>query len=152
MTMAYAARDRRVRRIVSVAGTDHAEFIRHVKRSPEFEAFIMEVLRSTRVPEGDARFDLEGSFQELYDNQGTFGLIENSENLADRSVLLIGGWEDTNTSVEQYMLPLYRALQRAGAVDVSFKVYHATHGFRSVREELAEDIKHWLVEKHATAP
>lgn len=147
MSMAYAARDPRVHAVVSLAGTDHAEFVREYQRSASFAEMIDKTLRSTQAPAGPARFDPEASLRELAENQSTFGLRENAARLADRSILLVGGWEDVNTTIEQYMLPLYRALKEAGAEDVTFLVYHDNHGFGQVRERVANDLRGWMLRR-----
>lgn len=140
-TMAYAARDPHVRAIVSLAGTDHGVFIRLYQEDATFAERIGGFIRSTQAPEGPAHFDFDETIRQLAENQEVFGLQENATQLADRSILLIGGWEDTNTTVDDYMLPLYRALRGAGAQDVTFLVYHDNHGFGQVRERLANDVR-----------
>lgn len=145
--MAYAARDPRVRAVVSLAGTDHGVFIREYQRNASFAEMVSNMLRSTQAPEGPARFDQEAMLGELKENQNTFGLQENAAALSARSILLIGGWEDTNTTVDDYMLPLYRALRKAGAEHVTFLVYHDNHGFGQVRERMADDIRDWILRK-----
>jgi hypothetical protein len=74
-----------------------------------------------------------------------YGLRENAAKLADRSILLIGGWEDVEVTIDQYLLPLYRALRGAGAAKVTFLVYHTDHDFSNVRQRLASDIAGWLL-------
>jgi hypothetical protein len=145
MAMAYAARDPRVRNVLSIAGADHAEFIREYQRNASFAEMMDEVLRSTQAPEGPARFDVEASLRELAAHQDVFGLGENAARLADRSILLVGGWEDTSVTIEQQVLPFYRALKEAGAEDVTFLVYHDDHGFDQVRERMADDIRNWIL-------
>lgn len=145
MAMAYAAKDPRVRRVISIAGNDHGEFIREFQRNPVFAAAMRKTLLSTRAPEGPARFELDAGMRELSEHQDTYGLREVAPNLADRSILLIGGWEDVQVTVDQILLPLYRALKRAGAADVTFHVYHDSHNFAAVREQLASDIQGWLL-------
>lgn len=76
---------------------------------------------------------MEADLRELAEHQDVYGLRENARNLADRSILMIGGWEDEQATVDQYLLPLYRALKRASAADVTFLVYHDNHGFSKVR-------------------
>lgn len=143
--LAYAARDPRVRAVISVAGTDHGVFIREYERDESFAGMIATMLRSTQAPEGPVRFDQEATLRELRENQHVFGLQENAAALSDRSILLIGGWEDTNTTVEAHMLPLYRALRKAGTEDVTFLVYHDDHGFGQVRERVADAIREWIL-------
>jgi dienelactone hydrolase len=145
MAMAYAARDPSVRRVISIAGTDHGEFARELQRNAAFAEGIRRMLLSTRAPEGPARFDLEASLKELVDHQDVYGLRENAANLADRSILLIGGWEDMEVTIDQFLLPLYRALRGAGAAKVTFLVYHTDHDFSNVRQRLASDIAGWLL-------
>lgn len=154
-SMAYAARDPRVRAVVSLAGTDHAEFIREYQRNPAFSERVDRILGAAQAPEGPARFEREATLRELAEHQDVFGLRENAARLADRRILLIGGWEDRNVTVDQHMLPLYRALEEAGAEDVTFLVHHDDHGFGEVRERLEHEVRHWLLREEssrATSP
>ena len=146
MALAYAARDPSVRAVVSIAGTDHAAFIRLFRRDTAFAERIGGSLRSTLAPDGPARFDYEGTLRELDENQSIFGLRENASRLADRSILLVGGWDDPNVTIEGHVLPLYRALQGAGAEDVSLLVYQDGHGFGEVRERMADVLHAWVLE------
>jgi len=145
MAMAYAAQDPSVRRLISIAGNDHGEFVRTLQRNPAFAEGIRGWMLSTRRPEGPAEFDYDAGLKELGDHQDIYGLRENAAKLADRSILLLGGWEDEQVTVDQFLLPLYRALRGAGAADVTFQVYHTDHEFRNVRQRLASDIADWLL-------
>ena len=144
MAMAYAARDSSIRRVISIAGNDHGEFAREFQRNVSFAESIRCMLLSTLRPEGPAQFDMEEGLKEFIDHQDIYGLRENAANLADRSILLIGGWEDEEVTIDQFLLPLYRALRGAGAAKVTFLVYHADHNFSNVRQKLASDIAGWL--------
>ncbi len=145
MAVAYTARDTSVRRVISVAGNDHGEFARELQRNSFFADGFRSWLLSTRAPEGWARFDLEANLQELFDHPDIYGLRENAAKLTDRSLLILGGWEDKGPTIDQYLLPLYRALKSAGARDVTFIVYHTDHSFGNVRQRLASDIGDWLL-------
>jgi len=145
MAMAYAARDTSVRRVISIAGNDFGEFVRELQRSAAFAEGFRRMLWSTREPAGPARFDVEAGLKEFVDRPDVYGLRENAANLADRSILLIGGWEDEQITIEQFILPLYRALRGAGAAKVTFLVYHTDHDFSNVRQRLAADIAGWLL-------
>jgi pimeloyl-ACP methyl ester carboxylesterase len=146
MAMAYAARDSSIRRVISIAGTDHGEFAREFQRNAAFAEGVRLMLESTRAPEGPARFDVEASLKEFVDRQDVYGLRENAVHLADRSILLIGGWEDEEVTIDQFILPLYRALRSAGAARVTFLVYHTDHDFSNVRQQQASDIADWLLQ------
>ncbi|MGB8952610.1 MAG: alpha/beta fold hydrolase [Candidatus Aminicenantales bacterium] len=145
MTMAYAAADPGIRRVISIAGNDHGDFIRRIQSDLQFAEDMRQMLASTRAPNGPARFDLETGLKDLADHQDIYGLRENAPRLADRSILLVGGWEDVQVTVEDVLLPLYRSLKAAGASDVTFLTYHDDHGFGTVRQQLAADIQQWLV-------
>jgi len=145
MAMAYAARDSSVRRVISIAGNDQGEFAREMQRNAAFAEGSRRMLLSTRSPEGPARFDFDAGLKELVDHQDVYGLRENAANLADRSILLLGGWEDEQVTIDQFLLPLYRALRGAGAAKVTFLVYHTDHDFSNVRQQLASDIAGWLL-------
>jgi len=145
MAMAYAAQDPSVRRVISIAGNDHGEFIRELQRNAAMAEQFRRYMLSTRVPQGLARFDYDAGSQELIDHQDVYGLRENAAKLADRSILLLGGWEDQQVTIDQFLLPLYRALKGAGAGDVTFLVYHTDHEFSNVRQRLASDIADWLL-------
>jgi pimeloyl-ACP methyl ester carboxylesterase len=145
MAMAYAAADPGIRRVISIAGNDHGYWIRRMQSDPQFAEQMRQMLMSTRAPEGPARFDMEAALQELSDHQDIYGLRENAGRLADRSILLIGGWEDNQATVDDVLLPLYRSLKAAEASDVTFLTYHDDHGFGTVRQQLAADIQQWLV-------
>lgn len=143
VAMAWAATDPRARRIISIAGTDHGEFIRHYQIDAFFAAAAEQALKSSAAPGGPVRFDYEAMIEELESHVALLGLRENASRLADRSILLFGGWEDRNTTVDEYMLPLYRALRGAGAADVTFRVYHDDHSFAKARDQIADDIAGW---------
>ncbi len=145
MSLAYAAKDSSVTHIFSIAGNDHGHLIRQYQQDDEFAGKIDQLLASTKAPEGPIRFAPSEALQELAENQDVYGLIENAPNIADRSILLIGGWEDVGVTVDNILLPFYRALRAAGAEDVTFKVYHATHSFGSVRDSLPKDLYRWIL-------
>lgn len=147
MSLAYAATNPRARRLISIAGNDHGEFIREYERNESYADAISNMLRRTMAPEGPVRGDFEAGLRELAEGQGVYGLRENAQRLADRSILLIGGWQDTGVTVDKILLPLYRALEKHGAEDVTFLVYHDDHAFAQVRDTLAADIVDWIEER-----
>jgi pimeloyl-ACP methyl ester carboxylesterase len=144
VAMAYAATDTTVRRIVSIAGNDWAVFIREFQGDDSLAAEVRAMLASTRAPEGPIRFDPEAALQELMEGQDLYGLRENAEELSDRHILLIGGLDDTGVTLEDHLLPFYRALKTAEAENVSLSVYQDDHSFAQVRDEMAADIAKWI--------
>lgn len=111
MAMAYTASDTSVRRVISVAGNDHGEFARELQRNPTFALGVRRWLLSTREPEGWARFDLENSLLELIDHPDIYGLREIAKNLADRSLLIFGGWEDEGPTIRPVFAAVVQGAQ-----------------------------------------
>lgn len=146
LSLAYGARDRSVRRIVAIAPNDHGEFVREYRRNPALAAAVDKMVAETTGPGGPVRFDPKANgIAELSAHMEVYGLWENASRLADRDILIVGGWEDESATVEQYLLPFYRALKRAGAANATFLVYHDGHNFVQVRERLARDIREWVL-------
>lgn len=144
MSLAYAARDTSVSKVFSIAGTDHGQFIRQYSTDQDFAAMVDKILTSTAAPEGPIRTDIQFGLNEMRENQHIYGLIENTGKLYDRTVLLVGGWEDGNVTVDNTLLPLYRGLRKSGAEDVTFLTYHSDHSFRTVRDRLHKDLLSWI--------
>ncbi len=148
MAMAYAAKDPRIRKLISISPWDTGEFIRGLQSSPVKAEAFRKNLSARQAPNSPVRIDniwIEAAFRDLSKVENVYGLRDNVPNLADRSILLIGGWEDGNVTVDETVLPLYRALKRAQTADVTFLVYHADHRFGAVQERLASDIRAWLL-------
>jgi len=51
-----------------------------------------------------------------------------------------------SVTIDDMLLPFYRALKSDGTTDVTFMVYHATHGFGSVRDRLTKDLCRWILQ------
>jgi len=147
MALAYAARDPRVQTVFSVVGADHAEIIREYQRNAVLAELVDDMFRAIQAPNGPVRFDIEASLHELLHNQDLIGLRENAAKLADRRMLLLGGLDDPNVTMEHHLLPFYRALRNTGAGDVTFLVYQDDHGFSRSRERLAQDVRDWFLRK-----
>ncbi|MGD8698633.1 MAG: alpha/beta fold hydrolase [Gemmatimonadales bacterium] len=147
MSLVYAATNPQAQRLISIAGNDHGEFIREFQRNEPYAEMILEMLRSTVAPEGPVRSDLEATLRELVEGEEVYGLRENAGRLSDRSILMIGGWNDTGVTVDKVLLPFYRALEEHSAEDVTFHVYHDDHGFSRVRDKLTSDIVEWIEQR-----
>lgn len=148
MALTFAASHPEISRIISVSGTDHGEFIREYQRNESMAEQINDIFDGLKAPEGPVQFDGHLSLQELIDNEKLYDLRLSAPKLADREILLIGGWDDVNVTIENHLLPLYRALKKENAQDVEFTVYHTDHSFANVRDELAGDIVEWIIKGH----
>jgi dipeptidyl aminopeptidase/acylaminoacyl peptidase len=149
MALSYAANHPEISAVFSIAGTDHGEFFREYARNPELKKMIDDMFEELTYPSGPVRFAIGGTAKEIAEMKiielnPTYDLRKSVPLLVDKNILLIGGWEDVNVSIEHLLLPLYRALKNEKKANVEFIVYHTSHSFSNVRDKLAEDIIKWL--------
>jgi len=147
MSLTYAAHHPEIRRIVSIAGTDHGEFAREYMRNPSLKEMFDSMFKEIEAPKGPVRYKSGGAIKELIDHINYYHLRKSAPALADRDILLIGGWDDINVTIEQNLLPLYRALRKEKAERIKFIVYQTDHSFRNIRKQLAADIEQWIKHK-----
>jgi dipeptidyl aminopeptidase/acylaminoacyl peptidase len=152
MALTYAANNPKITNVFSIAGNDHGEFFREYTRNPEMKKMIDEMFDNLRANTEIVRFGPGGAVKEfaemkIIELNPTYDLRKCAPLLFDKNILLIGGWEDVNVSIENILLPLYRALKKEKAENVRFIVYHTNHSFSNVRDKLAEDIIEWIKRK-----
>ena len=147
MALTYASRHLEIRRVISIAGNDHGEFAREYLRNPQMAQSMDSLFDKLKTPDGPINFEGSGLLKKLAANPTPFDLRLSANDLATRDILLIGGWDDDQVSIDQILLPLYRALKKAGATKIRFVTLHTDHSFRNVREELATELVRWMQSK-----
>jgi pimeloyl-ACP methyl ester carboxylesterase len=141
LALAYAARHPEIRHVVSIAGTDHGELIRAYRRDPSFAHRLDAWFEKLGFPAGPIHFHGRAALQEeLLRNPDPYDLRLNAPALADRNILMIGGWDDLWITLEDHLLPLYRALVAAGARQVELTAVRDDHNFLQSQEEVARII------------
>ena len=143
MALAYAANHPEIKRVFSISGTDHGELAREYKRNSALAERISVEFDEMKGPSGPVRLEFR-TFKELIQNLGRYDLKLAATALADRDVLLIGGWDDFNVIIEHHVLPFYRALVEAKAQKVQIAAFQDDHAFERSREELAATVVHWV--------
>lgn len=144
MGLTYASRHPEIRRIISIAGTDHGAFLREYLRNPQMAYFMDSTFDKLKKPDGPINFEGSGLLKKIAANPDPVDLRLSANDLAARDILMIGGWDDTQVSIDQSLLPFYRALKKAGATKIKFVALHTDHTFRNVREELATELIRWM--------
>ena len=144
VSLVSAVNQPEIKRIISIAGTDHGELTREYMRNKSFAEMLNNNLDNCRAPEGPVRFKGHEAMQELIDNLDYYDLRLCAPKLTQKEILLIGGWDDINVTIDNHLLPFYRALKNEKVENVKFIVYHTDHSFKNVRNELADDIINWL--------
>ena len=102
------------------------------------------ILEELKSPAGPVRFEGKAANEELMQNPTPYDLRINAAALANRDILLIGGWDDTNVTIEHHILPFYRTLVNTNAQKVQITAFQDNHEFEKSREELAATIIRWI--------
>jgi uncharacterized protein len=149
MALAYAASHPEITAVFSVAGNDHGEFLREYARNPEFQKMVDEMFAAMAAPSGPARFAKGALPKEIVESgldklDPIFDLRKSASILAKKDILLIGGWNDRQVTIEQFVLPFYRALEKEQAKNVKIVAFQDDHYFKNSRAELAKTIIEWL--------
>lgn len=64
--------------------------------------------------------------------------------LAEKDVLIICGLDDANVTMEEYILPLYNALQNARVRNVQLSAFEDNHAFNQSQEKISQTICDWV--------
>jgi len=139
--------DASIRKVVNIAGADVSEMARQVKK----DEGVREALEKT-LDEGSSTgmirsHGVNAAMTELLETMDEYDLVKHAEELAEKDILLIAGWQDMLSTLEAHILPLYRALQRQGARNVEMEVFNSNHQFTNMRDALASRIISWIKKK-----
>lgn len=149
MALGYAAGHAEVTAVFSIAGNDHGEFLREYERSPAFQKMVDAMFASWTAPPLSVRM-AKGALPKEIVAAGLdkldpiFDLRASATRLAGKEILLIGGWNDRQVTIDQFVLPFYRALEKAGAKSVTIAAFQDDHYFKKSHEPLARTIIDWL--------
>jgi dipeptidyl aminopeptidase/acylaminoacyl peptidase len=145
MGLIYAANHPEVAHVFSVAGTDHGAFAREYQRNESFASQIDAMFDGLRYPNGPVRFARKLAVSDgLVPNQALYDLLGHAEKLAARDVLLMGGWDDQNVTIERHILPCYRRLKDLGSDKVRIHAFQADHYFENSRSEMVAVVTEWI--------
>jgi len=144
MGLSYTAKHPEVRRVFSVAGTNHSEFARDYLRDPEFAQYVDKWLTDLTFPAGPVNFEDGETFAELAQNS-VYDLNFIAPSLADRDILLIAGWDDSAVTLESHILPFYRTLVASNAQKVQITAFQDNHIFENSVEQLTQTVVNWIL-------
>jgi pimeloyl-ACP methyl ester carboxylesterase len=142
----FAAEHPSVKRMISIAGSDHGTFIRRFDSDSKYGAMYRDALASTQLPNGPVNFDVEATLEELRVTRARHDLVAISTKLLEKDILIVAGWDDAEVEVEYQVLPFYRALQDGGASAVRMIALQDDHAFRQVRDALHLHVLEWIGE------
>ncbi len=142
--LSYAIFHPEIAHVFSLAGTDHGDFAREYQRNETFANMVDKDFESLKYPNGPVKFADEMPIQnELIPNLSNYDLLDNAANLVDRDVLLMGGWDDYETLIEDHLIPCYRKLKELGSERVSIQIFQDNHFYEKSRLEIVETVLNW---------
>jgi pimeloyl-ACP methyl ester carboxylesterase len=116
MATAYAIRHKEIKRLISIAGVDWGIYFDQYRSNPEMKRRLDASIDNSVVA-GIFRFEPGylpkdiGSGQRVLDP--SFYTTKNAALLAEKDFLIICGLNDEGTTMDEYILPLYNALQES---------------------------------------
>jgi predicted esterase len=144
MVPAGAVQNPQVNRMFMISGRNFGKEARKIDSDPGYAAQVKKNLDTLRVPKGPVQFrnDL---IQDLIENQHSFDYEKLAPQLVDRNILLIGGWDDDLTPIEEHTIPFYRALQLNGAAHVRIEAVQDGHEFSNSEDQIVQHLVNWLL-------
>lgn len=148
IAMAYAVSHPEIKHVISIAGNDWGAYIEEYAVNPALKERV-DANMNRIITSGRMRFEAGAQPAEILSagldkvNPDLY-LKKNAKALAPKNILLIGGWDDQVVSIDRYILPLYRELQKENAAQVQIVAFQDDHGFSESREQIAEVIKEWI--------
>jgi hypothetical protein len=148
MAVLGALADQHVGKVAYIAGADLGVFARLMKADEQFRAQLEAGLAKDLSESGTCSPGAQACLAEVTEKAEQFDLGRYARELASKDIYLIGGWQDRDSVVETFCLPLYRALQANGAENLRIKIYNDDHNFARVKKSLQRRIvtwmKHWV--------
>lgn len=140
---AAAVRNPEISKIFCISGRNFGAEARRIHQDDEYAQEVFNNLVSIRKPNGPATFQ-DDLLDDLIGNQENLDPQVIAPYLRNYEVLLIGGWMDQVSTIENHLIPFYRSLTEAGNKRVRIEALHADHEFRSCKNDLVNCILEWI--------
>jgi esterase/lipase len=149
MAMTYSIRHPEIRTVFTIAGVDWGEYYEEYLRNPEFKKTTDGSMAKMAAMTEQIRFE-KGAMPDEITKDGiirldsSYFLRRSARQLAPKDILIICAWDDPMATVEQIILPVYRALKKEKAQKVQITAFQDGHSFGRSRAELAQAILKWI--------
>jgi dipeptidyl aminopeptidase/acylaminoacyl peptidase len=149
MAVTYAIKHPEIKSVFTIAGVDWGEYYEEYLRNPEFKKMTDANMSKLASSSEQIRLEKEAMPDEITKGgiiklDSAFFLRRSAPWLAKKDILIVGGWDDPQATVDQYILPLYRALKKEKAQNVQITAFQDNHFFSKSRAELAMVIIKWI--------
>ncbi len=145
MALIASTFDSSIKKVITIAPGDLSLTAEYLNNNPDarisFEQMIDRTLSDTTVGRGTTG---KQYVEELLTNRDKYNIKRYSGELAEKKLLFLVGWLDSDKRIERDVLPLFRELQSNGAENVKIVAFETNHSFSNVQTELADAIINWL--------
>ena len=148
IALTAAASDSSIKYVISIAAADISEIARLAEKSDEFRAMYVETMNNRYFKGLVNGKGGKEALEELLADSYRYDLVKHAKNLSEKSLLIIGGWNDQASTLEGHVLPLIRALQVQGAERVEKVILDSNHSFEGKKTELVDTVVAWLIDHH----
>jgi pimeloyl-ACP methyl ester carboxylesterase len=145
MALNYATVNPEIRRIIALEPAEPGEFSRQYLNNNKLAAALDSIFDALMQPNGPVNFQGKEDLRKQVQDPIQYDLVLNATEIADRDILLVTGWDDYITKTEGHHIPIYRALKKAGAVNVEFVAFQTNHGFTNIQKDLATEVIKWIL-------
>jgi len=137
-----------IKKVISIAGADLSEIARMIKNDEYFRKYFENTMEERRLNSEMVRSQSGKEMsEELISTMDQYDFVKHAKQLAQKDILLIGGWQDKQSTLEGHILPLYRALQKNNAKNLEIEIFNDNHSFKNERDALANKIISWIKRK-----
>lgn len=151
MATAYAIRHREIKRLISIAGMDWGIFFEKYRSDPDVKINLDASIEKS-IAAGIFRFEPGYLPQDLGSGRAgldsSFYTTRNAASLAEKDFLIICGLNDEGVTMDDFIIPLYQALQEVKAPDIQLSKFEDNHSFSKSRTEIARTICDWVLKKN----
>ena len=151
MATAYAISHKEIKEVISIAGVDWGIYVDLYRNDPEMKRRLDASIDNSiaagifRFEPGSLPKDIGSGQREL---DPSFFTERNAASLAEKDLLIICGLNDANITMEEYILPLYNALQDVKARNVQLSPFEDDHTFSLSREKISQTICDWVKRRY----
>jgi pimeloyl-ACP methyl ester carboxylesterase len=149
MAMTYSIKHPEIKTVFTIAGVDWGEYYEKYLRDPEFKKTTDAGMAKLKTLTEQIRFD-DGTMPDEITKDGiirldsAYFLRKSARMFAGKDILIICGWDDPLSTVDQYIVPLYRAIKKENAQNISIAAFQDNHSFRNSRQDVAQTIIKWV--------
>jgi acetyl esterase/lipase len=139
-----ALAEHQVQKVGSIAGAYLCGIARQTDQDERFKEFFLSFLRDEIATSGTRSPGAEACISQLLERFDEYDPVKNVKALVTKDILILGGWRDPYSTLEDHILPVFRALQSSGAGKLHIEILDSDHSFKTVRDDLSQHIITWI--------